>query len=268
VAAVEHDVLAHRTAREGRHPLDRRRLVCRGGDDDRVVHRPRIAEALVDLCDGRGLLPDRDVDADHVAVALIQDRVDQDRGLPRRAVADDQLTLAAADVRHRVDRLDPGLEWLFYGLAIDDPRRLELERPPFVGLDRRAAVERVPEGVDDPADEGVSDRDARDLAGPLDRLAFLDQLPVAEERGADVVLLEVEGDPGDAVLELEHLRRDGILEAVDTGDPVADLEHGADLGEVGLDVVLLDALPEDRRNLFRSKFHARLSPSGSGHLSS
>ncbi len=27
-------------------------------------------------------------------------------------------------------------------------------------------------------------------------------------------------------------------------------EHGADLGEVGLDVVLLDALLEDRRDLF------------------
>ena len=56
--------------------------------------------------------------------------------------------------------------------------------------------------------------------------------------------------PGDAVLELEHLQRDGVLEAVDAGDAVADLEHGADLGEVGLDVELLDPLLEDGGDLF------------------
>ena len=43
---------------------------------------------------------------------------------------------------------------------------------------------------------------------------------------------------------------DAVLEAVDAGDAVADLEHGADLGEVGLDVVLLDPLLEDRGDLF------------------
>ena len=57
---------------------------------------------------------------------------------------------------------------------------------------------------------------------------------------ADVVLLEVEGEARDPVLELEHLQRDGGLEPVDARDPVADLEDGADLGEIGLDRVLLD----------------------------
>ena len=75
-------------------------------------------------------------------------------------------------------------------------------------------------------------------------------LPLAEERDADVVLLEVEGDADDAVLELEQLERDAVLEPVDAGDAVADLEHRADLGQVGLDVVLLDPLLEDRGDLF------------------
>ena len=79
-------------------------------------------------------------------------------------------------------------------------------------------------------------------AGAAHRLALLDLLPLAEERGADVVLLEVEREADDAVLELEHLQRDGVLEPVDAGDAVADLQDGADLGEVGLDVVLLDPL--------------------------
>ncbi len=250
VAAVEHEVLAHRGSRERRHPLDRRGL--RGGrrDDDRVLHRSGFLQPLVDLGHGRRLLADRDVDADHVLAALVEDRVDEDRRLARRAVADDQLALAAADVRHRVDRLDPGLEGLLHGLAVDDAGRLELERAAVARLDRRTAVEGVAERVDDAADQRVADRDARHAPGALRGVAFLDLLPLAEQRGADVVLLEVEREPGDPVLELEHLQRDGGLEAVDAGDSVADLEDGPDLGEVGLDVVLLDLLAEDRRDLF------------------
>ena len=266
VAAVEHEMLGHRRAGEGRHPLDRGGLVRGRVDDDRVVHRACVAEPLVDLGDRRRLLTDRDVDADHVGVLLVQDRVDQDRRLAGRAVADDQLPLAAADVRHRVDRLDAGHQRLLHRLAVDDARSLELERPRLARLDRRPAVERVAERVDDAADQRVSDRDARDLAGALDRLAFLDELPLAEERRADVVLLEVERDAGDAVLELEQLERDGVLEPVDAGDTVADLEHAADLGEVGLDVVLLDPLLEDRGDLFWSQAHVCLAPSGSCQL--
>ncbi len=75
-------------------------------------------------------------------------------------------------------------------------------------------------------------------------------LPLAEERGADVVLLEVERDAGHAVLELESLERDAVLEAVDPGDAVPYLEDAADLREVGLDVELLDSILEDRGDLF------------------
>ena len=181
--------------------------------------------------------------------ALVDDRVDRDRGLAGAAVADDQLALAAAD-RHRVDRLDAGLERLLHRLALDHARRLELERARLGRLDRPLAVERVAERVDDAAEQRLADGDARDLAGAADRLALLDVLPLAEERDADVVLLEVEGDADDAVLELEHLERDAVLEPVDAGDAVADLEDGADLGEVGLDVVLLDPLLQDRGDLF------------------
>ena len=115
---------------------------------------------------------------------------------------------------------------------------------------RAGAVERVAERVDDAAERAVADGDVDDGAGPLDRLALLDLLPLAEERDADVVLLEVERDPDDAVLELEPLERDAVLQPVHAGDAVTDLEHGADLGEVGLDVVVLDPGLQDRGDLF------------------
>ena len=84
VLAVVEEVLAHRGAGERRHPLDRRGLLRGRRDDDRVLHRARVAQPLDDLRDGRGLLADRDVDADHVAAALVDDRVDRDRGLAGR----------------------------------------------------------------------------------------------------------------------------------------------------------------------------------------
>ena len=211
---------------------------------------PASRSRSYDLRDRGCLLADRDVDADHVAAALVDDRVDADRGLAGAAVADDQLALAAADRDHRVDRLEAGLQRLVHRLPLDDARRLELERPPLVALDRALAVERVAERVDDAAEQPLADGHAHDLAGPPDGLALLDVLPLAEERDADVVLLEVERDADDAVLELEPLERDAVLEAVDAGDAVADLEDGADLGEVGLDVVLLDPLLQDRGDLF------------------
>ena len=138
----------------------------------------------------------------------------------------------------------------FTGWRWTTPGALNSSGRRSVGVDRALAVERVAERVDDAADERLADGHAGDAAGAAHGLALLDVLPVAEERGADVVLLEVEREAGDAVLELEHLQRHAVLEAVDAGDAVADLEHGADLGEVGLDVELLDPLLEDRGDLF------------------
>src|SRR5437660_693607 len=71
VLSLVEEVLAHRTARERRHPFDRRGFLRGGGDDDRVLHRAFIAQPLVDLRNRRSLLPDRNVDADHVGVALV-----------------------------------------------------------------------------------------------------------------------------------------------------------------------------------------------------
>ena len=54
---------------------------------------------------------------------------------------------------------------------------------------------------------------------------------------------------------LEHLEGDAVLEAVDAGDAVADLEHGADLFDLDLRLVLLDLVLEDRGDLFGSQLH-------------
>ena len=100
-------------------------------------------------------------------------------GLARRAVADDQLALAAADRRHRVDRLDAGLHGHVDALALRHVRRDALDRARLRRVDRPLAVERVAERVDDAPDERVADGHLRDAAGRADFVAFLDVAVVA-----------------------------------------------------------------------------------------
>ena len=151
-----------------------------------------------------------------------------------------------------------GCRWMTPGALNSSGRRSRLDRP--------LAVERVAERVDDAAEERLAHGHVHHRAGAADGLALLDVLPLAEEGDADVVLLEVERDADDAVLELEPLEGDAVLEAVDARDAVADLEDGPDLGEIGLDVVLLDPLLQDRGDLFGAELHRGLSffNSGSG----
>src|SRR6267378_3322483 len=111
-----------------------------------------LFRSIIDRRDGRALLPDRHVDADHSLAPLVDDRVHGDGRLAGRAVADDQLALAAADGDHRVDRLDAGLQRLFDGLPLDDARCDDVHLARLRRGDRPEAVDRTAERVHDPAD--------------------------------------------------------------------------------------------------------------------
>src|SRR5262249_47683981 len=206
--------------------------------------------------DGRHPLPDRDVDADQVLVLVVDDRVDRDRRLAGLAVADDQLSLAAADRDHPVDRHQAGLDRLLDRLALDDAGGFELGRAGLRSVDVSAVVERAAERVDQAAEQLLADRDLEQVAGAFDGVALDDLAPLAEEDGADVVRLEVEREAGHPVRQLEHLQRHAVVEAVDAGDAVGDRQHRADLGEVGARRVhALDPLPENRCDLVRLDLH-------------
>ena len=129
------------------------------------------------------------------------------------------------------------------------------------GVDLALVVERAAERVDQAAEQlarrpgSRSSLPVRFTVSPSD-----DLVPLAEEHGADVVLLEVERQPDHVVRQLEHLERHAVVEPVDAGDPVADLEHGADLREVGgLDVQALDPLAQDAGDLVWLDFHLSAS---------
>ena len=186
---------------------------------------------------------------------LVEDGVDRDRGLAGLAVADDQLALAAADRHQRVDRLEPGLHRLVHRFARDDARRLDLDpRAGDVGQ-RPLAVDRVAEPVDHPAEQAAADRHVDDRAGALDRVALADAAVVAKDHDADIVAFEIEGHALHPVRELDHLAGLDLVEAVDAGDAVADRQHLADLGDIGLAAETGDLLLQDRGDFRRANFH-------------
>ena len=197
---------------------------------------------------------------------LVDDRVQADGGLAGLPVADDQLALAAADRRHGVDGLDAGGHGLLHRLALDDRGGLELKGATRRGLDRATAVDRRAQRVDHATQVAVADGHRQHLAGALDALALLDQRTVAEEHDADLTDVEVQRQAQQAALELEQLVGHRRMQPLDPCDPVAGLDHAADLFACGLrrerrDVALdrcADLVGTDRQLRHRlSSFHPR-----------
>ncbi len=265
VLALVHPVLADARAGVGREVLEAGRLRRRGGDDGRVLHRAGLLEAADELGDRRALLADGDVDALDLllrvaalpVVALVDDRVERDGGLAGLAVADDQLALAAADGGHGVDGLDAGLQRLADGLALDDGGRLQLEDAAALVDDLALAVDRLAERVDHAAEEAVADRHGEDVAGAADRLALLDAGGVAEDDGADLAGVEVQGQAQHPALELEQLVGHRGVQALDAGDAVADLGDDADLLAGGLGAVRRDVLLDRGPDVLRADAELR-----------
>ena len=260
VLALVHPVLADGRAGVRRDVLVAGRVGGRRGDDRGVLQGAVVLQRLAHLGDRRALLAHRDVDAAHLELlvarlpvrALVDDRVDGDRGLAGLPVADDQLPLAPADGGHRVDGLDAGLQRLLHRLALDHRGRLGLQRAQLGALDRPLAVQRLAQRPDHAAEEGVADRHGQDLAGALDLLALLDLVELAEDDDADLAHVQVERQAPDAVLEHEQLAGHRRGQALDPRDAVAALDDGAYLFPRGaFRLVLLDEARQRVPDLLR-----------------
>ena len=128
------------------------------GHDNGVVHRARVGQHLHHLRNRRALLPDRAVDADHVAALLVDDGVQNDGGLSRLPVADDQFALAAADRNHGVDGLDARLQRLAHRLAVHHARRDAFDRDALLRGDGSLTVNRLAQRIHHAADQCLAHR--------------------------------------------------------------------------------------------------------------
>ena len=255
VLALVHEVFAHGAAGVGSDILQGRQLGCRCRHHDGVAHGTGLGEALHEVCHGRALLADGDVDADDVLALLVDDGIGRDGGLAGRAVADDQLTLAAADGDHGVDGLDAGLQRLLDGLALDDAGGAALNGAVLGGLDGACAVDGLAQCVDDTADQCLAHRDGHDLAGALDGAALFDSDVRAQQNDGDGILLEVLGHAVLAVLKLEQLACHALFQTAGAGDAVAHQNDRADLALLDDIFVMLDLSTDDLGDLFRFQLH-------------
>ncbi len=258
VLALVHEVLAERHARVRSKERHRSWLRSSRGNDDGVIHRAELLQALNYLHYRRALLADRHVDADYSVALLVDDRVDRNGGLAGLLVTDDQLALSAADWRHGVNRLDAGLHRLVNRLAAYDARGLDLKTASLGSLDVAEAVDWVAERIDNAADHRLANRHAGDLASALDGVAFLNGGCLSHYHHAHVVLFEVQRDSLGAVGELNELAEGDLAEAVGAGNSVTDAQNGANLGEIlvaggGADLVL-----DDPANLICTYVHVYL----------
>ena len=202
----------------------------------------------VDHLRDRGvLLADGHVDADDVLALLIDDRVEGDGGLAGLAVADDQLALPAADGNHRVDALETGLQGLADGLPLGDARGVGFQQADGLGRNRGAAVQRLAQRRDNPAEHLVADGHGHQPPGRAHVGAFADLRVVAVDDGRQGVLLQVEDLADDVILEQEHLAGHRPFQAVDAGDAVAHLHDPSHLDDVELGLVLADLLFRESR---------------------
>ena len=258
MAALVEEVLGHRATGIRSDVLDRCGLRGVRSNHNRVLHGAVLAELLDDLRNGRGLLANRDVDADHAGVLLIDDRVDRNSGLACLTVTNDQFALATTNRHEGVKRLQTSLQWLLHGLTIDHTRRLELQGTLLGRLDGRATVNRYTKRIDDATNQRLADGNAHHLTGAADRVAFANLLPLTEQHNGDVGLLEVEGEAGHTMRQLQHLEGNAALEAVDAGNAVANLDDGADFLDIGGVLETTDLVLEDGCDLVGAQLHVFL----------
>mmetsp|Transcript_3483 Transcript_3483/g.7918 ORF Transcript_3483/g.7918 Transcript_3483/m.7918 type:complete len:415 (-) Transcript_3483:37-1281(-) len=130
VLAVVAEVLTHGAASVGGQELQGGGVGGSGGHDDGVVDGLGLLERAHQLCDGGALLAHAHVDAHELVLLalrlLVDDGVDRDGGLACLAIANDQLTLAAADGDQGVHGLKAGGHGLVHGLSGNDAGSLHL----------------------------------------------------------------------------------------------------------------------------------------------
>merc|ERR1711943_152759 len=259
--ALVHEVLGDGGAGVGSQVLQCSGLGGVGRHDHGVIEGATLTQHFNDVGHGSSLLTHGDVNADHVLIRLVQDRVDRDGGLAGLAVTNDQLALATADGDHRVDGGDAGLHRLMHRLALNDAGRHGFDQARLAGGNFALAVDGAAQGVHHPAQHGFTHGHSSDFAGGLHRAAFLNAVALTHQHRADVVVFEVQGDAFSAVLKFNKFAGHGLLQAVNAGDAVAHGQNGADIADGNRLVVVLNLLFEDGTDLVGTDGNHGVCPS-------
>ena len=239
------EVFAHGARGVGRNVLQRSRFRGRGSHHDRVVHRACVRQRLHDLRDRGSLLANAAINANNVAALLIDDGVENHRGLAGLAVANDQFALAAPDGNHAVNRLYARLQRLAHRLAVQHARRNAFEGIALLRGNRAFAVQRLSQRIHHASHQCVAHGHGHDRVRALHDVAFLQLRRFTEKHHADFFFFQVEGDAVNVVRKSQHLAGHHFLQPVHARNAVADANDRADFIDGNGLLVILNLLTQN-----------------------
>ena len=130
----------------------------------------------------------------------------------------------------------------------------------FAGLNRSETVDGLAKGVEHAAHDGFANGHGEDLAGTLDRIAFLDAGIRAEKGNTNVVFFEVQNHAHDAAGEFQQFHGHGVFHAIHAGDAVTDIENRAGFAHLDALVVVLDFIFDDFADFVCFDLHVLITP--------
>src|SRR3990167_4620254 len=139
--------------------------------------------------------------------------------------------------------------------AVDDPGRLHLDLAGRGRGERTETVQRHTQGVHDSPHHGITDGNLRDAARPSNLVPFPNLRVVPHDGDTDVVFFKVQDEPHDPVPEFHEFARHRLFESINTRYSVTDGEDRPRFRNLHLLAVVLDLLPKDRTDFFRSDIH-------------
>ena len=230
--------------------LQRSRVTSRGSYNHRVVQCSVLTKRINDRSNGRTLLTNSYIDtiyrvACQEVSALVDNRINRNGSLSRLAVADNQLTLSAADRNHGVHSLQSGLQRLVHRLTIDYSRSFPFQRHIIqFAANQSFAVERFAQRVNHTSQHALSYTDGGDTFGTLHDESFFDFVRRAQQYSTHVVLFEVHHDCFDTIVKLQQFIGFGISQSIDTHYAVAHLEHRTDFVKLHIGVDSFELLAQ------------------------
>jgi hypothetical protein len=132
-----------------------------------------------------------------------------------------------------------------HSLPRDNARGDLLHRQRLGGLERAFSVDRNPQRIDHATDELLADRHLQQPARRAHLVALVEVAVVAQDDGADLVLLEVQRKAVSLVRKFEQLAGHRVLKAVDLRDAVTGGDDTPDVRRDKARVEILQPLPDD-----------------------
>ena len=255
ILAAVAEVLAHRGASVRSDILQSSRIGSRSGNDDRVVHGAMLSQLTDDVRDRGSLLANSDINADQVLALLVDDRVESDSRLTGLTVANDQLTLTAADRHHGVDGLKTGLNRLINRLTFNNARGDLFDHVVGLRIDRALAVNRLTQGVDHTANQLRADGNLKNTTRRTDGIAFRNMGVFTENNRADGVTLQVHCQAIGIARELQHFALHHVGKTMNTDNAVGNGNHGALRTKIGRDPKVFDPLLQQITDFTRIELH-------------